>query len=154
MKSLLCLTVAAATLAASSISFAQVAPDRSVKYRQSALTVMGTSFGRLNAHAKGDIKLDAAAINRNAAIVEMMSNAAPDGFLAATEQSKGTRAKADIWKEQDKFKKLWADNQAATAGLSTAAKGGDAKALQDALGKVGATCKACHDAYQSKEVIN
>ena len=130
---------------------AQVPADRSVKYRQSALTVMATSSGRIGAHIKGDIKLDAAALEQNAAVVELMSKMAFDGFLQGTEQSSGaTKAKPEIWKEWDKFKKLQGDLQAATAKLHEASKGTDTKALQAAWGQVGQSCKACHDAYRAQ----
>ena len=151
MKKILIGAVVLASLAAGSAA-AQVPADRSVKYRQSALTVMSTSFGRIGAHVKGDAKLDAAALYANAEVVEMMSKFAFDGFLQGTEQpsTTGKGAKPEIWKEWDKFKKMQGDLQAATTKLSEAAKGGDAKAIQTAFGDTGKACKACHDAYRAQ----
>jgi len=150
MKKVLIGAAVLASLAAG-VAQAQVPADRAIKYRQSALTVMSTSFGRIGAQVKGDIKLDPAALYANAEVVELMSKFAFDGFLQGTEQSSGaTKAKPEIWKEWDKFKKLQGDLQAATAKLSEAAKGSDPKALQAAFGQVGQACKACHDPYRAQ----
>jgi len=150
MKKVLIGAAVLAALAAGSAG-AQVPADRAVKYRQSGLTVMATSFSRIGAHIKGDIKLDAAALAQNAQVVELMSKMAFDGFIQGTEQSSGaTKAKPEIWKEWDKFKKMQGDLQAASAKLSEAARGNDAKALQAAFGQAGQSCKACHDAYRAQ----
>ena len=145
--------IGAAVLAslAAGAAQAQVPADRSVRLL-SALTVMSTSFGRIGAAVKGDIKLDPAALAANAEVVELMSKFAFDGFLQGTEQpsTTGKGAKPEIWKEWDKFKKLQGDLQAATAKLATAAKGGDADAVKAAFGDTGKACKACHDAYRAQ----
>jgi cytochrome c556 len=39
---------------------------------------------------------------------------------------------------------------AAATALSAAAKGGDAAAAKEAFGKMGGTCKGCHDKYREK----
>lgn len=150
MRKILIGAAVLASLAAGAAQ-AQVPADRAVKYRQSHLTVMAASFGRIGAHLKGDAKLDQAALYANAEVVELMSKFAFDGFLQGTEQSSGaTKAKPEIWKEWDKFKKLQGDLQAATGKLAEAAKGTDAKALQAAFGQTGQSCKACHDAYRAQ----
>ena len=132
---------------------AQVPADRSVKYRQSALTVMSNHFGRINAHIKGERQLTPAQLELSAAVVEDMSKVAYDGFIEGTEQSKGTRAKPEIWKEWAKFKEAQTKIQGETPKLVAAAKSGDKAALQAAFGGVGGACKNCHDPYQAKEVI-
>jgi len=59
MKKFLIGAAILASLAAGAVQAQPVPADRAVKYRQSALTVMSTSFGRIGAHIKGDAKLDA-----------------------------------------------------------------------------------------------
>ena len=147
--------LAAAVLAAfaAGAAQAQVPPDRSVKYRQSALTVMSTHLGRIGANAKGATTMTPAQLELSAQVVQDMSMVAYDGFLEGTEQSKGTKAKPEIWKEWTKFKELQVKLQAETPKLLAAAKANDLKAIQAALGGVGGSCKTCHDAYQAKDVI-
>jgi len=82
-----------------------------------------------------------------------MAKVVYDGFIEGTDQSKGNKAKPEIWKEWAKFKDAQAKLQGETPKLLAAAKGGDRAALQAAFGGVGGSCKNCHDAYQSKEVI-
>ncbi|HEY4374580.1 MAG TPA: cytochrome c [Burkholderiales bacterium] len=151
MKKILIGAAVLASLAAGSVA-AQVPADRAVKYRQSALTVMSTSFGRIGAHVKGDIKLDAAQLASNAEVVQLMSHYAFDGFIQGTPQpsTTGKGAKADIWKDWDKFKKLQGDLQANTAKLAAAAKSGNADAIKTAFGDTGKSCKACHDAFRDQ----
>ena len=132
---------------------AQVPAERSIKYRQSALTVMSTHLGRIGQHAKGAVTMTPAQLELSAQVVQDMSLVAYDGFLQGTEQSKGTKAKPEIWKEWAKFQEMQVKLQGETPKLLAAAKANDIKAIQAALGGVGGSCKTCHDAYQSKEVI-
>lgn len=150
MKKVLIVAGVLATLMAGSAA-AQVPADRSVKYRQSALTVMATSWGRVNAVAKGEAKLEPAALTMNADALELMSKMAFDGFIQGTPQpGDGKGAKPEIWKEWDKFKKMQGDLQAATAKLDAAAKSGNMDALKAAAGETGKACGACHDAFRFK----
>ena len=130
---------------------AQVPADRSIKYRQSALTIMAAHWGRIVAHSKGERVLTPAQLELSAQVVQDMSMVAYDGFLEGTEQSTGaTKAKPEIWKEWAKFKGEQTKLQGETPKLLAAAKSNDPKALQAAIGGVGASCKSCHDAYRAQ----
>ncbi len=132
---------------------AQVPVERSIKYRQGAFTVMSVHLGRLGAHAKGAVTMTPAQLEQSAMTVQAMSMVVYDGFLQGTEQSKGTKAKPEIWKEWAKFQEMQGKLQAETPKLVAAAKSNDVKAIQAAMGGVGGACKTCHDAYQAKDVI-
>ncbi|MFN0160287.1 MAG: c-type cytochrome [Burkholderiales bacterium] len=129
---------------------AQVPADRSVKFRQSHFVVLGGAVGRIDAHIKGTRALDPAALQASAIVADQMAQFVFNGFLQGTEQAAPTRAKPEIWKEWDKFKKLESDMQGATAKLVEASRSNDAKALQAAFGGVGQSCKACHDVYRTQ----
>lgn len=94
---------------------AQVPADRSVKFRQSHFVVLGGAMGRLDAHIKGTGAMDPASLQATANVADQMAKYAFNGFLQGTEQSANTRAKPEIWKEWDKFRKLQSDMQGATA---------------------------------------
>ena len=67
MKALAAFTLAAATLCLSAPASAQFAKaEDAIKYRQSALFVMGQHFSRLGAMANGRIPFDAKAAQENA----------------------------------------------------------------------------------------
>lgn len=59
-----------------------------------------------------------------------------------------TRAKAEIWSNQAAFKKLHSEMVAAAGALQDAANRGDVTALNAARGKLGASCKSCHDQFR------
>jgi cytochrome c556 len=141
-------TLAALTLGAALPAAAQFAkPEDAIKYRQSALRVMGTHFGRIGAMVNGRIPFDAAAAQQNAEIATMMSTLPWQGFGAGTE---GGKAKPEIWKESAKFKELNEDMGKKMIALNAAAKTGNLDNIKTAFGATGAACKACHDVYQEK----
>lgn len=127
--------------------FAKV--DDAVKYRQSAFSVMATHFGRIGAVVKGDRAYDKATVEADAAIVETMSKLPWHAFPEGSNTAK-SKAKPEIWQEQDKFKSGAEKMQSEVAKLATAAKSGDLAAVKAAFGAAGQTCKACHDNYKNK----
>ena len=151
MKTFVCIAAAATLVALAAPASAQFAkPEDAIKYRQSALSVMGTHFGRVGAMANGRVPFDAKVAAENAEIVAEMAKLPWAGFGPGTDKGATTRAKPEIWTEQAKFKEYSEKMIAETTKLSAAAKTGNLDTLKTAFGATGATCKACHDAYQAK----
>ncbi|MDB5821989.1 MAG: cytochrome [Herminiimonas sp.] len=147
-KMILSLVLASAVLPiAANAQFAKV--EDAVKYRQSALSVMGTHFGRIGAVVKGDKPYDKASVERDAAIVEVMAAMPWSAFPAGSDLS-NSKAKPEIWKEHEKFASNGDKLQTDTARLSAAAKSGDLAAIKTAFGSAGQTCKSCHDNFRNK----
>jgi cytochrome c556 len=150
MKKLAHLVVAAAALVSAVPAMAQFQkPEDAVKYRQNAFFVMSQHFGRLGAMANGRIPFDAKAAAENAAIVETISKLPWAGFVAGTESIK-SRAKPEVWTEKAQFDQGAEKLRVEATKLAAAAKMGNLDALKTAFGETAATCKACHDSYQSK----
>lgn len=146
MKKFAVLTLAAASAALAFPAAAQFAkPEDAVKYRQSALFVMGQHFGRIGAMANGRIPYDAKAAVENAEIVADMAKLPWAGFMAGADSPK---AKPEIWKEAAKFKEHNEKLVVETGKLLVAAKAGNVDALKAAFGPTAGTCKACHDAFR------
>jgi cytochrome c556 len=124
-------------------------PEDAVKYRQSALSVMGTHFGRIGAMVNGRAPYDAKSAQESAHIVATLSGLPWAGFTPETEALK-TRAKPEIWKESAKFKEMSEKTIAEAAKLEVAAKTGNLETIKAAFGAVGGSCKACHDSFQAK----
>lgn len=147
--------IASFVLSSAAIVFAAPAaaqfqkPEDAVKYRQSALTVMGNHFGRIGAMVKGSVPFDAKAAQDNARVVATLSTLPWAGFTPNTEALK-SRAKPDIWKEQAKFKESSDKMVAEVAKLEAATKTGNLDAIKVAFGAVGGSCKACHDAFRAE----
>ena len=148
MKKFATLAFAAVTLCAALPASAQFAKtEDAIKYRQSALFVMGQHFGRIGAMANGKAPYDAKAAMEDADIVADMSKLPWAGFGPGTE---GGKAKPEIWKEQAKFKDNHDKLQIETVKLAAAAKTGNLDNLKTAFGNTAASCKACHDAFRAR----
>lgn len=148
MKIALSLTLAAASLALCLPAAAQFQkPEDAVKYRQSALSVMGTHFSRLGAMANGRVPFDAKVAQDNAALVETLSKLPWAGFTEDSEKIR-TKAKPEIWKDQAKFKLASENMMGEVAKLNVAAKTGNIDQIKAAFGNAAGSCKACHDAFR------
>lgn len=143
----LVLTALLAVPFAAQAQFAKV--EDAVKYRKSALSVMGTHFGRVGAVVKGERPYDKAAVEADVAVVEMMAKLPWSAFVPGSDTA-DSKAKPEIWKEQDKFNAAAEKTQSEVAKLSAAAKSGDLGMIKTAFGAVGQSCKACHDNYRNK----
>lgn len=148
MKLAVTIALAAATLAVSLPAAAQFQkPEDAVKYRQSALSLMGTHFSRLGAMANGRVPFDAKVAQDNAALVETLSKLPWAGFTPETEKLR-TKANADIWKDGAKFKQAQDNMMSEVAKLNAVAKTGNLDQIKAAFGNAAGSCKACHDAFR------
>ncbi len=137
---------AAATAVPASAQFAK--PEDAAKYRQGALFVMAQHFGRIGAMANGRAPYDAAAAVQNAEVVADMARLPWAGFGPGTDKVTPSRAKAEIWTEQAKFKEHNEKLVGETTKLLAAAKTNNLDNLKVAFGATANTCKGCHDAYR------
>jgi len=151
MKALAAFALAAAALSLSAPASAQFAkPEDAIKYRQSALFVMGQHFGRLGAMASGRAPFDAKAAQENADVVAHMAQLPWAGFGPGTDKGAPTKALPEVWTEQAKFKDHADKLQAETVKLAAAAKTGSLDNLKTAFGATANACKSCHDAFRGK----
>ncbi|WP_151636765.1 c-type cytochrome [Noviherbaspirillum aerium] len=150
MKLALASITLTAMLAAPFTAQAQFAkPEDAVKYRQAAFTLLGAHTGRVGAVVKGEKPYDKASVEADVAVMEMVSKLPWTAFPQGSEAA-NSKAKPEIWKEQDKFKAAADKMQAEVGKLSAASKSGDLNAIKTAFGAVGQSCKACHDNYRNK----
>ena len=146
IRHLASLTLASATLLVALPAAAQFAkPENAIKFRQSAMSLMGTHMGRIGVMVAGRVPFDAAALQRNAEIATMLSTLPWQGFGPGTE---GGIAKAEVWSDNAKFVQYSQDMGTKMAALNAAAKTGNLDNIKTAFGAVGASCKTCHDAMQ------
>ncbi len=151
MKALAVLTLAAATLTLSAPAAAQFAKaEDAIKYRQSALFVLGQHFGRLGAMANGKAPFDARLAQENADVVAAMARLPWAAFGPGTDKGAPSKSKPTIWTEQARFKEHAEKLEAESIKLAAAAKTGSLDNLKAAFGPAAQTCKSCHDAYRSK----
>ena len=150
MKFAASLALAAAAFALATPASAQFAkPEDAVKYRQSALFVMSQHFGRIGAMVNGRVPYDAKVAVDNAEVVAEMAKLPWAGFATNTE-GVSQKAKAEIWKEQAKFKEHNEKLVGDTGRLLAAAKTNNLDNLKTAFTQTAATCKACHDNFRNQ----
>ena len=124
-------------------------PEDAIKYRKSALFVMGQHFGRVAAMANGKVPFDAKAVADNTEIATTMSKLPYVAFIEGTDKG-DTKAEPKIWTEKDKFNAAATKMQEEMAKLNVVAKGGNIDTIKGAVGETGKACKACHDAYRKE----
>jgi len=149
----LVVTVIAAGAALTSLSAAAQfqKPEDAIKYRQSAMTVMGNHFGRVAAMAQGKVPFDAKAAADNAGVVVVLSKLPWAGFAEGTDKGAPTRAKPEVWKDSAKVKDLATKMMDEAEKFDAAAKTGNLDAIKAAVGSLGKACKACHDDYRAEK---
>jgi cytochrome c556 len=153
MKKTLCLLAVAGGLATlGTPAFAQFnKPEDAIRYRQSAMVLIGNNMGRINGQLKAATP-NIQVIQQSAAVVEFASKLPFEAFIPGSETggTPATRAKPELFKDTDKVKQLSEKMQGEVVKLNAAAKGGDIAAIRAAFGDVGKSCKACHDDYRKE----
>lgn len=125
-------------------------PEDAIKYRQSALFIMGQHFGRIGAVVKGERPYNKDEVAKNAAIAEQMSTLHWEAFVPGTDKG-NTRAKPEIWADPAKFKSAAEKMEMEMRKLAQVAKGGELNPIKIQFGETGKACKACHDEFRKKE---
>jgi cytochrome c556 len=123
--------------------------EQAIKHRRSAFSLMSTYFGRLLQTVEGDRPFNAKAVAADTKTVELLSHLPWEGFAPGSEKG-DTKAKEDIWLEEEKFKVLAKKFQIQAAYLSQAGQTGDLTALKVAFEKTRDTCNACHKEFRNK----
>lgn len=142
------IVAATAALMAAPASAQFAKPEDAIKYRKSALFVMQQNFGRVAAMAAGKAPFDAKVAAESAAVAEFVGKLPWAAFGDGTDKG-DTKAKPEIWTDRAKFNENAEKLQAELAKLNAAAKTGNLDSIKAAVGAVGGTCKACHDAFRS-----
>lgn len=143
----LAVSAALAALSASADTLKFAKAEDAIKYRQSALFLMGQHFSSLGAMANGRAEFNADVAKQNAQVLQTLAALPWQAFGAGTE---GGKAKPDIWKEKAKFDEAAQNYETEMGKLVAAAKTGDLAQLKSAFGPAAQTCKACHDAFRNR----
>jgi len=149
MRKSMAAALGALALSMGLIALAQTKPEDLIKYRRSAMFLVGANFGPLAAMAQGKRPYDKDAAIKHAGIVAYVSKLPVEGFAPGTDTG-DTKAKPEIWQDLDDFKAKMDKMNQETAKLSQVAQNGDFETLKAQVGETGKACKACHDKYRNK----
>ncbi len=142
------LLVLSASLLLSSVTHAQDRKiEQAIKHRKAAFTLMATYVNRMVQTVDGHRPFDAKQMTQDAKTVEFLSKLPWEGFVEGSERG-DTRAKDDIWFEDDKFKRYANDLQVKTIAVTTAAESGDLQRFKSAVGQMRDACNTCHKAFR------
>ena len=148
--------VAVIVLTASAAALAQQGqpkPENLIKWRQSAYQVLAWNSGRIKASVEGQYNRDEVvkAANSIAAIANSGLGAL---FAPGSEQGKGwhdTSTKPEFFKDSHRVGELAGNFNKEANELAAVAAIGDAAAVKAQFGKLGRSCKACHDEFKVKD---
>ena len=151
MKNKIVLALLATTLAGTAL--AQVKPEDAIKYRQSGYAFMAWNMGRIKMNVEGD-KFNKEEVLKAATAIQAIANSGMGAlYLPGTDKGKGweeTRAKANIWTDKEKLGKVATDFVREANEMAKVAATGDAAAVGAQFGKLGGTCKGCHEDFKAK----
>ena len=131
-----------------SVAFAQVKPADAIHYRKSAYTVLVWNWMPLVNTVRGKTPYVKADFERYANRVAQIAPMLLEGFPAGSGVGK-TESKPEIWKNWADFQLKMKAFETESAALATLSKGGDFEKIKAQFGKVGGTCKSCHDKYKA-----
>lgn len=126
--------------------------DDNIKARQGYFQMLSANMGQLAGMAKGEIAYDEAAAVQAASNIETLTKyTLPLHFIegSSVKDVQGTAAKSEIWANFDDFGAKYAALGTAATGTAEAVRGGQGN-VGPVVAALGATCKACHDAYREK----
>ena len=151
MKSKLLLALLAITLTGTAA--AQLKPDDAIKFRQSGYAFMAWNMGRIKANVEvGQFNKEEVIKAANA--IQAIANSGMGAlYLQGTDKGTGwekTRVKPAFFTDKEGVTKVaMAFNKEANEMAKVAATG-DVAAIREQVGKLGGTCKACHDDFKIK----
>lgn len=152
MKSKLLLSLLAVTLAGSAV--AQVKPEDAIKFRQSGYGFMAWNMQRIKMNVEGG-NFNKEEVIKAANTIQAIANSGMGAlYLPGTDKGTGwepTRAKANIWTDREKLGKVATEFNKEANEMAKIAATGDAAAIGVQLGKLGGTCKGCHDDFKAKK---
>ena len=130
--------------------------EEQIRFRQSAYSFLSWNTAKIKAQAADHPETFnkdqvIAAANAIAAVANSGLN---ELYGAGTDQGTGwkpSRLKAEYFEKQDEVKEIDATFIKEANELQTVAATGDVAAIKAQFGKVGATCKSCHDLIRIRE---
>ena len=147
--------IAGLTLAAiASTAAAQVIGkmEDQIRWRQSAYHTMAWSMGRIKANVEGTYNKDQVAEAAN--VIQAIANSKMGAlYQPGSDKGKGwkeTRLKSEFFGSKDLGQIAGNFNTAANE-MAKVAAGGDAGAVKAQFGKLGESCKACHDKFRQED---
>ena len=141
------------TTASASIAQQAPKPEQVIKWRQSVYQVLAWNNGRIKNNVEGSYNKDEVIRAANA-IAAIANSGLGALYPAGTETGKGwreTTVKPELFTDTAKAGEAARKFVTESNELAKVAATGDAAAVKVAFGKLGASCKGCHDDFRKKD---
>jgi cytochrome c556 len=155
IKRLMGVALTAALLVAP-LTQADDAISDAIKYRQAGYAFMSWNMGKIKAQViDGSVPFDAAQVSAAANAIAGIANSGMGAlYPAGSDKGSGfheTRLKPEFFDNMQEVGEIARGFNGAANKLAETATGGDKDAIKVAFGKLGESCKACHDKFRAKE---
>ncbi len=150
------MTCAATLTATAGIALAQLPVEDQIKFRQSGYAFMAWNMGKLKAQLiDQSVPFNQQQVEAAANLIAATANSGM-GALYGPGTDKGTgwketRLKGQFFEQPEKVRDIAISFVNEANALKEVAATGDRKAIAAQFGKVGESCKACHDNFREKE---
>ncbi|MDR0234088.1 MAG: cytochrome c [Zoogloeaceae bacterium] len=144
------MTLAACALLVAGSALA-IEPDKAIKFRQAAYNFMSWNMGKIKDNVEGKNYNKAEVIAAANAIAAAVNSGMGALYVPGSEKDIGnmkTYVKPEFFSKQQEVAKLAQAFSKEANELAKVAASGDAAAVKAQFGKVGGTCKACHDDFK------
>ena len=128
----------------------KIRPEKVIRYRQSAMDMIGWNFSPLGAMVKGKTPFDAKEFSRRADRLEWLGPQLLEGFSKGSDTGAETDAKAEIWTAFEDFQARLDDYVNESKKLAEVARNGSEADMKEQFKKTAESCKACHDKYRAE----
>lgn len=134
-------------------ALAQVKPEDAIAYRQAGYKFMAWNMGRIKMNVEGQYNKDEVIQAANA--IQAIANSGMGKlYLPGTDKGKGfhdTKVKPELFTDKEGVGKVGKAFNEAANEMAKVAVTGDAAAVKAQFGKLGESCKGCHDNYRIKD---
>jgi len=152
MKTKIALALLSVSLVSGS-AVAQVKPEDAIKWRQSGYAFMAWNMARIKGNVDGTYNKDEVIKAANA--IQAIANSGMGAlYLPGTDKGKGwkdTRVKAELFTDKEGVGKVATNFVQQANEMAKVAATGDAAAAKAQFGKLGESCKGCHDKFRVDE---
>jgi cytochrome c556 len=141
-----------AALAGTTLAQVVGTTEDQIRWRQAAYHTMAWSMGRIKANVEGQYNKDQVVEAAN--VIQAIANSKMGAlYQPGSDKGKGfkeTRLKSEFFGHKD-LPQIAQNFGAAANEMAKVAAGGDAAAARAQFGKLGESCKACHDKFRKDE---
>ena len=152
MKTKIALALLSVSLVSGS-AVAQVKPEDAIKWRQSGYAFMAWNMARIKANVDGTYNKDEVIKAANA--IQAIANSGMGAlYPPGTDKGKGwkdTRVKPELFTDKEGVGKVATNFVQQANEMAKVAAAGDAAAAKAQFGKLGESCKGCHEKFRQAE---